>query len=238
MPKIIKDGRTYGAAPSTLADLSDTTVSSPTNNQVLKYDASTQKWVNGVGSAVISCSQTEYDAWKTAGTLNDETMYVITDAPNLNATAQDISYDGSTDTVWDKVEAKANTASLATVATSGKYKDLIGLSTALHTGSSVVEAGGSINLSESPTNFMYLLVRFQTNAECQYMLMGTTDTMSLQVTLSGHSSQGTATYPLAYNSTIGVKINGNKLDVTNLTYNNANYKARVSNVWGIIRTNA
>lgn len=106
MPKIIKDGRVYGAAPSTLADLSDTTVSSPTNNQVLKYNASTQKWVNGVGSAVISCTQTEYNAWKTAGTLNNETMYVITDAPNLNATAQNLSYDGGVTSTYDEVESK------------------------------------------------------------------------------------------------------------------------------------
>ena len=103
MPKIIKDGRIYGASPSTLSDLADTTVSSPTNNQVLKYDSSTQKWVNGVGSAVISCTQTEYNAWKTAGTLKDETMYVLTDAPNLNATSEDLSYDGGATSTHDVI---------------------------------------------------------------------------------------------------------------------------------------
>ena len=58
------------------------------------------------GSAnMIECTLAEYNAWKAGGQLINETVYVITDAPNLNATAQDISYDGGADTVWDKVEA-------------------------------------------------------------------------------------------------------------------------------------
>lgn len=219
-------------------DLNDVDTTGKATGDNLRYDGN--EWVAKPNTVTMTLA--EWNAMSTSQTewLNShkKTRLIFSDAPNLNETAKQISYDGGTDTVWDKVEGKADISSLATVATSGKYKDLIGLSTALHTGSSIVEAGGSINLSESPTNFMYLLVRFQTNAECQYMLMGTTDNMSLQTTISGHSSQGTATYPLSYNSTIGVRINGNKLDVTNLTYNNANYKARVSNVWGIIRTNA
>lgn len=58
------------------------------------------------GSAnMIECTLAEYTAWKAGGQLINETVYVITDAPNLNATAQDISYDGGADTVWDKVES-------------------------------------------------------------------------------------------------------------------------------------
>ena len=61
------------------------------------------------GSAnMIECTLAEYTAWKAGGQLINETVYVITDAPNLNATAQEISYDGGADTVWDKVEEKAN----------------------------------------------------------------------------------------------------------------------------------
>lgn len=57
------------------------------------------------GSAnMIECTLAEYTAWKAGGQLINETVYVITDAPNLNATAQEISYDGGADTVWDKVE--------------------------------------------------------------------------------------------------------------------------------------
>lgn len=76
------------------------------------------------GSAnMIECTLAEYTAWKAGGQLINETVYVITDAPNLNATAQDISYDGGADTVWDKVEAvdelanKYNDASLLCTAT-------------------------------------------------------------------------------------------------------------------------
>ena len=68
----------------------------------------------GNGTDIFEVTQAEYDALVQAGTLVHNALYVITDAPNLNATAQDISYDGSTDTVWDKVEA-----------VNGKYKDYI-----------------------------------------------------------------------------------------------------------------
>jgi hypothetical protein len=44
-------------------------------------------------------------AWRNA---HKNTHLVLTDAPNLNETAKQISYDGGTDTVWDKVEGKAN----------------------------------------------------------------------------------------------------------------------------------
>ena len=59
----------------------------------------------GNGTDIFEVTQAEYDALVQAGTLVHNALYVITDAPNLNATAQDISYDGGADTVWDKVEA-------------------------------------------------------------------------------------------------------------------------------------
>ena len=62
----------------------------------------------GNGTDIFEVTQAEYDALVQAGTLVHNALYVITDAPNLNETAKDISYDGSTDTVWDKVEGKAN----------------------------------------------------------------------------------------------------------------------------------
>lgn len=92
--------------PSNITDLGDVNLTNPiTDGQVIKYDTATQKWVNGLGNITMECTQAQYDAWKQSGQLKTNTLYVITDAPNLNATAQDISYDGSTDTVWDKVEA-------------------------------------------------------------------------------------------------------------------------------------
>lgn len=68
----------------------------------------------GNGTDIFEVTQAEYDALVQAGTLVHNALYVITDAPNLNATAQDISYDGGADTVWDKVEA-----------VNSKYKDYI-----------------------------------------------------------------------------------------------------------------
>ena len=58
----------------------------------------------GNGTDIFEVTQAEYDALVQAGTLVHNALYVITDAPNLNETAKQISYDGGTDTVWDKVE--------------------------------------------------------------------------------------------------------------------------------------
>ena len=58
----------------------------------------------GNGTDIFEVTQAEYDALVQAGTLVHNALYVITDAPNLNETAKQISYDGGADTVWDKVE--------------------------------------------------------------------------------------------------------------------------------------
>lgn len=77
----------------------------------------------GNGTDIFEVTQAEYDALVQAGTLVHNALYVITDAPNLNETAKQISYDGGADTVWDKVEAvdklanKYNDASLLCTAT-------------------------------------------------------------------------------------------------------------------------
>lgn len=104
--------------PSNITDLGDVNLTNPiTDGQVIKYDTATQKWINGLGNITMECNQAQYDAWKQSGQLKPNTLYVITDAPNLNATAQDISYDGGADTVWDKVESlktsKANESGVA-----------------------------------------------------------------------------------------------------------------------------
>lgn len=59
----------------------------------------------GNGTDIFEVTQAEYDALVQAGTLVHNALYVITDAPNLNETAEDISYDGSTTTVKDKIQA-------------------------------------------------------------------------------------------------------------------------------------
>lgn len=86
-----------------LDDLNDVDTSGKASGDSLRYNGN--EWV--AKPTTIEMTQAEYNA------IVDFTPYanthiVITDAPNLNPTAQDISYDGSIDTVWDKVEAKAN----------------------------------------------------------------------------------------------------------------------------------
>lgn len=58
----------------------------------------------GNGTDIFEVTQAEYDALVQAGTLVHNALYVITDAPNLNATAQDISYDGGATTVKNKID--------------------------------------------------------------------------------------------------------------------------------------
>lgn len=65
----------------------------------------------GNGTDIFEVTQAEYDALVQAGTLVHNALYVITDAPNLNETAKQISYDGGTATVWNKVEAIATNLS-------------------------------------------------------------------------------------------------------------------------------
>ena len=42
---------TWGPSGGTLEGLSDVTITTPSNNDVLKYDSTTQKWINGAGSS-------------------------------------------------------------------------------------------------------------------------------------------------------------------------------------------
>ena len=57
------------------------------------------------GSAnVIECTLAEYTAWKAGGLLINETTYILTDAPNLNATSEDLSYDGGATSTHDVIE--------------------------------------------------------------------------------------------------------------------------------------
>ena len=56
------------------------------------------------GGNVKECTLAQYNTWKANGQLVPNTTYNIIDAPNLNETAKQISYDGGTDTVWDKIE--------------------------------------------------------------------------------------------------------------------------------------
>lgn len=65
----------------------------------------------GNGTDIFKVTQAEYDALVQAGTLVHNALYVISDAPNLNPTADDIEYSSGV-TVADKLtsltSSKAN----------------------------------------------------------------------------------------------------------------------------------
>lgn len=49
MGTLIHQGITVGGGASELSGLSDTNISNPQNEQVLKYDSTSQKWINSSG---------------------------------------------------------------------------------------------------------------------------------------------------------------------------------------------
>lgn len=59
----------------------------------------------GNGTDIFEVTQAEYDALKQAGTLVHNALYVISDAPNLNATADDIEYSSGV-TVKQAIDSK------------------------------------------------------------------------------------------------------------------------------------
>ena len=74
-----------------------------------EYSNVVQIKVVGVGGGggnanVIECSQSQYDAWKAGGQLQRETTYIITDAVNLNGTANNLSFDGTSRTTKQAID--------------------------------------------------------------------------------------------------------------------------------------
>ena len=164
MTKIIRNNRVYGGTPTNLGDIQNVDITSPTNNQALVYDSTTNKWKNDNVSAVgslndltdvtissvqnkqelvynststvfenkttrIELTQAQYNALTTPETDVD---YYITDAPSMSGTSADLSYDGTSKSVYTKIgemdtaiSGKADSSSLATVAISGSYNDLL-----------------------------------------------------------------------------------------------------------------
>lgn len=57
------------------------------------------------GGNIKECTQAQYDEWKANGQLVKGVTYDITDAPNLNGTADDLSYSGGATSTYDEVES-------------------------------------------------------------------------------------------------------------------------------------
>lgn len=86
-----------GGGSSTLADLTDVNLTSPTNNQVLKYDSASEKWINGSGGGGssadhIALTQAEYDALIEAGTADPDAFYFIKDTNGDGQNFQPVIY--------------------------------------------------------------------------------------------------------------------------------------------------
>lgn len=84
-------------------DLNDVDTTGKANADSLRYNATAQEWE--AKPTTVEMTLAEYTALGGDYSGYENTNIIITDAPNLNATAQDISYDGGADTVWDKVES-------------------------------------------------------------------------------------------------------------------------------------
>lgn len=86
-----------GSGATSLNGLSDVTISSPSNGQVLKYNGS--KWINDTGGSSITV---------------DSTLSGTSENPVQNKV------------IKDALDNKADSSSLSAVATSGRYNDLSG----------------------------------------------------------------------------------------------------------------
>ena len=84
-------------------DLNDVDTTGKAEGDSLRYDSGSGEWV--AKPIVIEVTQAEYDQLVLDGDLQPLTTYVITDAPNLNATAQNLSYDGGVTSTYDEVES-------------------------------------------------------------------------------------------------------------------------------------
>jgi len=102
----------------------------------------------GNGTDIYEVTQAQYNTLKQAGTLVRNALYVITDAENLNCTASDIEYSTGV-SVKDELDDKADTSSLATVATSGSYNDLSNTPSL----ATVATSGSYSDLSNKPAIF-------------------------------------------------------------------------------------
>ena len=82
-------------------DLNDVDTTGKAEGDSLRYDSGSSEWV--AKPIVIEVTQAEYDQLVLDGDLQPLTTYVLTDAPNLNATSQDLSYDGGATSTHDVI---------------------------------------------------------------------------------------------------------------------------------------
>lgn len=106
-----------------LDDLTDVSITSAQKGDSLRNDGN-GNWVNEPTTVTMTLAEwnaiADKQAWRNA---HKNTHLVLTDAPNLNATAQDISYDGSTTTTKQKIDNNKIKSVLLTGSINSSYAD-------------------------------------------------------------------------------------------------------------------
>ena len=101
-------------------DLDDVDTTGKIEGDNLRYDGN--EWVAKPNTIEMTLAEwnaiADKQTWRNA---HKNTYLVITDAPNLNETAKQISYDGGTDTVWDKVEGLGVSGAITPTSTKGTF---------------------------------------------------------------------------------------------------------------------
>ena len=199
-------------------DLNDVDTTGKAEGDSLRYDSGASEWI--AKPIVIEVTQAEYDQLVLDGDLQPLTTYIITDAPNLNATSEDLSYDGGATSTHDVIASKI---------------DISKFITQIYSGTSAQDTGDSISLDKSVSNFKLILIRFSSTAnDMTYLLVHANEANTIFHSLSANGTDGQATYPLGFNTTMAFKLNGNKIDLIRLNYNQSGWRLKIVNVYGII----
>lgn len=110
--------------PDELNDLSDVSINTPLNRQELVYNDALEVFQNK--TTRVELTMAEYNQLVADDHVLPNVDYYITDAPSMTGTAQELSYDGSTTSVYDKVEGlTAGDIALGSTAPSGSTAEAI-----------------------------------------------------------------------------------------------------------------
>lgn len=155
-------------------DLNDVDTTGKAEGDSLRFDSGSGEWV--AKPIVIEVTQAEYDQLVLDGDLQPLTTYVITDAPNLNATAQNLSYDGGVTSTYDTIEdLKSVTAltidNVASIVTSNGC-------TAYNVGGLFVVVCFSIQVNTNITSWtpLFDIINAPTITESQFGVVSDNDT--------------------------------------------------------------
>lgn len=93
MGKLMYQGENLTGAPPLLGSLKDVNITSPSNNDALVYNSTTQKWENGAGGGgsldIVPVTQAQYNALTPEQKADPTKVYDITDANLVNADIDD-----------------------------------------------------------------------------------------------------------------------------------------------------